>query len=462
MSNTSAVLSRDLRRRFAVISHASTIYYYTDRGRQILDACGGSAVACLGHSNLRVKAAIHEQMDRVPYSHCQFFTTDTSERLAKAVVDSTDGKMASLLTLSSGSEALEAALKIARQYYLELSIPQPERTRFIARQPSYHGATLTTLSIGGHLSRRAPFEPMLGNNCTRVSQCNAFRGLHPGESEKQYAARLAEELDAELCRLPPRTVCAFVAEPVTGASTGCVTPVEGYFEAVQRVCERHGVLLIMDEIMCGMGRTGSMHAWQQEGVAPNIQVVGKSFGGGYVPISGVIIDYKVNTVLREGSGKFAHGQSFQGHPSASAAAMAVQEVIREEGLLGNVTTMGARLAAALRLRLGAHPHVGDIRGRGLFWAVEFVEDKATKAPFPPQRDVGYSIHEMASQDPYNILVYPGRGTVDGTSGDHILLAPAYNITCTEVEDIAGRLACVVFDYFTGKQIGGVEEQRRQW
>lgn len=436
-----------------MVSHAGGMVYHLESGRQIVDACGGSAVACLGHDNARIRTAINRQLDRVPYCHSSFFTTPASEILAKKVIDTTGGKMARLLTLSSGSEALEAALKMARQYYLELPQPEEGRARFISRQPSYHGATLQTLEVGGHLSRRAPFEPILAANTTKISQCNIYRGLHRGESVQQYVRRLAAELDEKFCALPQGTVAAFVAEPVTGASTGSVPAPEGYFAAMKQVCEAHGALLIMDEVMCGMGRTGTMHAWQQEGVVPNIQVIGKAFGGGYVPISGILIDHKVNDVLKSGSARFSHGQSFQAHPTACAAALEVQNIIEDENLLSNVQTMGHRLSKALRSRLGRHPFVGQIRGRGLFWSVEFVRDKLTKLPFPPGKNVGYSLHEFALQDPYSVCVYPGSGTVDGSCGDHILLAPPYNVTANDIDNIVERVSGAISDFFEEEEKG---------
>lgn len=458
---TSAVLSRNLRERIPAISRGVGIYYYTEDGRQLIDACGGSAVACVGHDNARVKAAIAKQMDSVPYCHSQFFTTHTSEKLARNVVASTDGKMARLLTLSSGSEAVEAALKVARQYYLELPDPQPGRIHFIARSPSYHGATLRTLAVGGHLSRRAPFEPILSDNSGKVSQCNIYRGLRPGESTKAYVARLSKELDDAFSGFPVRTVCAFVAETVTGASTGSVPPAEGYFAAVKEVCEKHGALLILDEVMCGMGRTGTMHAWQQESVVPNIQVIGKGFGAGYIPISGVLIDHEVNQVLESGSAKFSHGQSFQAHPSACAAALEIQHIIHEEDLLANVRSMGHLLASSLQEKIGSHPKVGNIRGRGLLWSVEFVNDKLTREPFPPEWNVGYSVHELAIREPHNMCLYPGKGTIDGMSGDHVLISPPYNVTPIEINMIVERLASVISDFFSeDKELGKVEA--RQW
>ena len=461
-STTSVVLSRDLRYKPPTITHASGIYYYTECGRKIIDACGGSAVACLGHDNARVKAAVRQQMDRAPYCHSQFFTTAASEELASTVIDTTQGKMARMLTLGSGSEALEAALKLARQYYLELPEPQPQRQYFIAREPSYHGATLATLGVGGHLGRRAPFEPMLAGFTSKVSPCNTYRGLRKGETQQGYVARLAVELDDAFNKLPANSVCAFVVEPITGASTGTVPAAEGYLRACKEVCEKHGALLILDEVMCGMGRSGTMHAWQQDDVVPNIQVVGKAFGGGYIPISGVLIDHQISGVLEAGSGKFSHGQSFQAHPSACAAALEIQNIIREDNLLDNVRAMGDRLSQSLRDRIGSLPSVGDIRGRGLFWSVEFVSDKETKEPFPPGQNVGYSIHELAMQEPYNICLYPGKGSIDGVRGDHVLLAPPYNVTPAEVDIIVDRVAAVLTVFFKSKNNSTVRANVRQW
>ena len=260
-------------------------------------------------------------------------------------------------------------MKLARQYFLELSPPQPKRTRFIARKESYHGTTLGSLSMSGHLARRKLFEPMLLPNVSHVSACNAYRGMKGGESEAGYVARLAEELDSEFQRVGPETVCAFVAEPVVGAALGCVPAVEGYLQAMRTVCEKHGALLILDEIMSGMGRCGTLHAWQHDGVAPDIQTIGKGLGGGYAPVAGLLISGHVVGVLDKGSSAFAHGQTYQGHPIACTAALEVQKIIREESLVENVVKVGALLEKLLRSRIGNHSHVGNIRGRGLFWGV---------------------------------------------------------------------------------------------
>nr|KMM72301.1 acetylornithine aminotransferase [Coccidioides posadasii RMSCC 3488] len=355
--------------------------------------------------------------------------------------------MSRLFVVSSGSEAMEAAMKLSRQYFLELPTPEPKRTRFIARQHSFHGVTLGSLSMGGHVFRRELFEPLLLPNISHVSPCNAYRGKRDGESDADYVGRLAAELDAEFQRVGPETVCAFVAEPVVGAALGCVPSVPGYFAAMKAVCDRYGALLIMDEVMSGMGRSGTLHAWEQEGVAPDIQTIGKGLGGGYAPVSGVLIGNKVAEVMDKGTGAFRHGQTYQGHPIGCAAALAVQKVIKEQNLLQNVREMGALLESKLREYIGDHPNVGNIRGKGLFWGIEFVKDKATKEPFDPKLAVGARVQNTALTPKYSFSIYAGGGTMDGKRGDHVLLAPAYNITANEVDMIARLTAAVIVEVF---------------
>ena len=266
---------------------------------------------------------------------------------------------------------MEAAIKLSRQYFLELSPPQPQRFRFIARKESYHGTTLGALSMSGHLARRGLFEPVLipADTISRVSACNAYHGRKQSESTSAYVARLAQELDIEFERVGPDSVCAFVAEPIVGAALGCVPAVPGYFKAMKAVCDKYGALLIFDEVMCGMGRSGTLHAWEQEGVVPDLQTIGKGLGGGYAAIAGVLVGQRVVHALEKGTGAFAHGQTYQGHPIACAAALEVQRIITEERLVENVAKLGARLERSLKDRLGGHPNVGDIRGKGLFWGV---------------------------------------------------------------------------------------------
>ena len=439
----SKVLHRSLHEPPLHVVKAEGNYLELDSGRRIFDSSCGAAVSCLGHGNVRVKEAVMTQMQAFSYCHSLTYTGTAAEELATELCDSTRGYMTKAYIVSSGSEAMEAAMKLARQYFLELPNPQPQRMHFIARAPSYHGNTLGALSMSGHKSRRAPFEPILLSNITHVSACNAYRGLEPPESIEQYVSRLAQELEDEFQKVGPGKVAACVFETVVGAALGCVPAVAGYFKAIKAVCDRHGALLILDEVMSGMGRCGTLHAWEQEEIVPDIQTIGKGLGGGYVPVAGLLINRRVVDILDQGTGSFISGQTYQGHPVACAAALEVQRIIREQQLVSNVQKMGSSLASLLRKGLAEHPCVGDIRGKGLFWGIELVQDKSTKEPFPPSMGVAMGLHQRALQPPYSMSLYPGTGTKDGRSGDHILLAPAYNVTQDDITLIAERTVAVL-------------------
>ncbi|PLB33759.1 aminotransferase, class III [Aspergillus candidus] len=443
-----AVLHRDTRfiPRKAIGGKGS--YLHLEDGTKFLDSTGGAAVSCLGHGHEEVCKAVADQVHKVAYCHTAFFGTEVTEELAQFLVDSTNGKMSKVFVVSSGSEAVEAALKLARQYFLELETPQPQRTRFIARLPSYHGTTLGALSAGGHVQRRQPFEPILTQNTSHVSPCNAYRGKKENESDADYVARLATELDEEFQRVGPETVCAFIAEPVVGAALGAVPAVPGYFQAMKAVCERHGALFIMDEVMSGMGRCGTLHAWEQEGVVPDLQTIGKGLGGGYAPVSALLIGEKIVQAIDRGTGAFRHGQTYQGHPISCAAALAVQKIIKRDNLLENVRAMGAYLEERLRDTLGGHPFVGDIRGKGLFWGIEFVKDKSTKEAFPTSASLAFHIQETGLEKEYSLSLYAASGTVDGIRGDHVLLAPPYNVTNEEIDIIVAKTAQVIDRVFS--------------
>ncbi len=408
-------------------------------GKEVIDGSGGAAVACLGHGEPRVIEAIAGQSRRVAYAHTWLFASHPAEELAAALLTGEPGDLTHAFFVSSGSEGMEAALKLARQYFVERG--EPGRTRVIARRQSYHGNTLGALAAGGNMARRALYEPLLAPVFSHVSPCFAYRFQASNETEAEYAARLARELEAEFQRLGPKNVIAFCAEPVVGATAGCVPPVPGYFRAVREMCDRHGALLILDEVMCGMGRTGTMHAWEQERVVPDIQVIAKGLGGGYQPIGGILIGRKIVEALRRGSGSFVHGHTYQAHPVACAAALAVQRVIAEDGLLANVRAMGARLEAGLAERFGNHPQVGNIRGRGLFQALEFVTDRASRAPFPPR----LKLHERVKNEALarGLAIYPMGGTIDGTRGDHVIIAPPYIIDAAGIDMILDRLGPAV-------------------
>jgi adenosylmethionine-8-amino-7-oxononanoate aminotransferase len=431
----SRILHRSLRADPPEAIEGRGILLRLSDGREIIDGSGGAAVACLGHGNHRVAEAIAAQAGRMAYAHTGFFTSAPAEALADLLLGDEPGGLTTAYFVSSGSEAMEAALKLARQYFLETG--QPERTRFIARRQSYHGNTLGALAVGGNMMRRAPYAPILADAFSHVSPCFAYRFQGADETDAQYVARLAGELDAEFRRLGPHRVAAFCAEPVVGATAGCVTALPGYFAAIHEVCDRHGALLILDEVMCGMGRTGTRHAWEQEGIAPDIEVIAKGLGGGYQPIGGILVAGRVIEALRAGSGGFMHGHTYQAHPVACAAALEVQRIIREDGLLPRIRALGDRLERGLVERFGNHRHVGDIRGRGLFHALEFVADRATKAPFDPAMRLHERVKEAALDR--GLAVYPMGGTIDGTRGDHVILAPPYVATEAEIDAIVERL-----------------------
>ncbi|HYZ31159.1 MAG TPA: aspartate aminotransferase family protein [Crenalkalicoccus sp.] len=430
----SRLIHRSLRAEPPLATGGQGIWLRDAEGRAVIDGSGGAAVACLGHGHPRVIAAIRAQLERLAYAHTSFFTSEPAEALAERLVGQAPGGLTHAWFCSSGSEGNEAALKIARQYFVEVG--QKQRGRFIARRQGYHGNTLGALAAGGNAMRRAAYAPLLSGAFSHVSPCYAYRDRREEESEADYVARLAAELEAEFQRLGPETVIGVIAETVVGATLGCVPALPGYFRAVREICDRHGALLILDEVMCGMGRTGTLHAWEQEGVAPDIQVIAKGLGGGYQPIGGILVAGRIAEALAAGSGAFLHGHTYQAHPLACAAALAVQEVIAEEGLLENVVAMGERLAEGLTERLGNHRHVGDIRGRGLFRAVEFVTDRASKAPFDPALRLNERVKREAMAR--GLACYPMGGTMDGRRGDHVLLAPPYIVTPAEVDMIVAR------------------------
>ncbi len=411
------------------------MYLVDAQGRRYLDACGGAAVSCLGHGHPEVLGAMHRQIDQLAYAHTSFFTTEVAEALADQLIRTAPDGMSHAYFVSGGSEAMEAAMKLARQYFVETG--EPERRHFIARRQSYHGNTLGALAVGGNAWRRAPFAPLLVE-ATHVSPCYPYREQRSDESPEQYGLRLAQELEEAIVRLGPKSVIAFVAETVGGATAGVLVPVPGYFRAVREVCDRHGVLLILDEVMCGMGRTGSLHACSQEGVVPDIQAIAKGLGGGYQPIGAVLAQGRIVDAIGQGSGFFQHGHTYLGHPVACAAALAVQQVIEREGLVERVASAGVLFGDLLQQALGAHPNVGDIRGRGFFWGVELVRDRDSKAPFDP----GLRLHAQVKKQAMlrGLMVYPMGGTVNGCDGDHILLAPPFVASDEELAQVVDLLA----------------------
>lgn len=432
------VFHRHLRQTPPVAASAQGMFIRDADGREYLDASGGAAVSSLGHGHPEVMAAMHAQIDTLAYAHTSFFTSEVAEQLADELIGSAPEGMSHVYLVSGGSEAVESALKMARQYFVEIG--QPQRTHFIARRQSYHGNTLGALAVGGNAWRREPFAPILVP-ATHVAPCYPYREQRADESAEQYGLRLAAELEAAIVAQGADRVIAFVAETVGGATAGVLTPVPGYFKAVRAVCDRYGVLLILDEVMCGMGRTGSLHACEQEGVVPDLMTVAKGLGGGYQPIGAVLAQRRIVEAMSKGSGFFQHGHTYLGHPMACAAALAVQQVIRRDGLVAKVRDDGVAFGAMLAEALGDHPHVGDIRGRGFFWGVELVADRASKQPFDPS----LKVHALLKKDAMarGLLCYPFGGTVDGRQGDHVLLAPPYIATRDHLQEIVARLAASV-------------------
>ena len=432
------ILHRSLRVQLPVAVSGEGITLTDREGKVYIDASGGAAVSCLGHQHPEVIAALHAQLDKLAYAHTSFFTTEVAEELAEVLVADAPRGIGHVYMVSGGSEAMEAALKLARQYFVESG--EPERSVFIGRRQSYHGNTLGALAVGGNEWRRKQFAPML-IEVGRVSPCYEYRDRRADESPEQYGARLANELEAKIQEIGPKRVIAFVAEPVVGATLGAVPPVTGYFRRIREICDRHGILLIADEVMCGMGRTGTLHALEQEGVAPDLQAIAKGLGGGFQPVGAVLVSTKIVDALRKGSGMFQHGHTYIGHAAGAAAALAVQRVIKRDGLVEKVRTDGAYFAAALRRALAGHPHVGDIRGRGFFWGVELVEDRATKKPFDPASKLNAKVKAEAMQR--GLMCYPMGGTLDGALGDHVLLAPPFIATRAQLDEIVERVAAAI-------------------
>ncbi len=410
-------------------------YLIDAEGRRYLDGSGGAAVSCLGHSNAAVRAALHAQIDQLAFAHTGFFTSEPAERLADRLIANAPDGIDRVYLVSGGSEAVEAAIKLARQYFLEIG--QPERHRVIARRQSYHGNTLGALAAGGNAWRRAQFAPLLADT-THISPCYEYRDRREDETSEAYGLRVANELETEILRLGPGTVMAFIAEPVVGATSGAVPAVPGYLRRIREICDHYGVLLILDEVMCGMGRTGHLFACLEDDVAPDMITIAKGLGAGYQPIGALMTTSVIYDAIASGTGFFQHGHTYMGHALAATAANAVLDEILDRGLLDRVLTQGLKLESALQAALGQHAHVGDIRGRGLFRGIELVADRETKAPFDPSRGVAARIKKEAFAA--GLICYPMSGTIDGQQGDHVLLAPPFIITDNQIGELVDKLS----------------------
>jgi adenosylmethionine-8-amino-7-oxononanoate aminotransferase len=432
------ILHRQIGHAYPVAVGGQGVFLRDADGRDYIDASGGAAVSCLGHGHPDVLAAMHDQLDRLAFAHTSFFTSQVAEELADDLVAHAPAGIGHVFYVSGGSEAVEAALKLARQYFVERG--EPQRRYVIARRQSYHGITLGALAIGGRARQRAPFAPLLFET-HHVSPVYEYRDRRADETPEAYGQRLAAELEARIAELGAANVICFVAETVVGATLGAVPAVPGYFRRVREICDRHGILLVLDEVMCGMGRTGTLYACEQEGISPDLIAIAKGLGGGFAPIGALMMQEKVFETIARGSGAFQHSHTYMGHPLACSAALAVQRVIRRDDLLANVRRQGAYLARRLKERFGNHPFVGDVRGRGLFAGIELVADRDTKAAFDPELRLHARVkHEAMAR---GLIVYPTGGNVDGVAGDNVLLAPPFIVDGATVDAIVERLGDAV-------------------
>ncbi len=435
----SHVFPRHCKLTYPIAVAGDGCYLIDAEGKRYLDASGGAAVSCLGHSDAGLREAIKSQVDQLAFAHTGFFSSEPAEHLAERLVAHAPAEIDRVYFVSGGSEAVEAGIKLARQYFLEKG--EPQRTRLIARHQSYHGNTLGALATGGNQWRRKPFAPLLIET-RHISPCYAYRGQAADESEYDYGQRVANELEAELLQLGPQTVMAFVAEPVVGATAGAVPAVQGYFKRIREICDQYGILLLLDEVMCGMGRTGTLFACEQDGIRPDIITIAKGLGAGYQPIGAMLCSAKIYQTIEQGSGFFQHGHTYMGHATACAAGNAVLDaLLGERQVLSQVSERGMQLEQVLRQAFAQHPHVGDIRGRGLFRGVELVADRDSKMPFDPKLALHKRIKVTAFAN--GLICYPMGGTVDGEWGDHILLAPPFIITESQLDELVSKLSSAI-------------------
>lgn len=423
------------------ISHGRGVYLWDTDGRQYIDGSGGPAVFSIGHGDPRVNAAVAEQMEKVAYGYRYLFTSDPLEELSAILTQATG--LSDMVYTTSGSEAVESAVKVALQYHYDRG--EPRRVKLIARKRSWHGNTLMATALSGFEERQRAFAealPQVG----RVSAANTYR-LPEGVAPEGLVAHLAAELEAEIQRLGPDTVAAFIFEPVVGAAGGALPAPPGYGQAVAEVCRRHGVLVICDEVMCGSGRTGVWRASAEDGLMPDIITVAKSLSGGYLPLGAAIYSREIAEVMAAGHGGPLTGHTYTGHTACLAAGLAVQKIVQEEALLDRIRDKGARWQADLRARLAHLPQVGDVRGRGYFIGVELVADPETKAPFAASLGVNGRIRAEGLRR--GLICYPSGGHVDGAAGDTVILAPPFNATDAELDEIADKLTATLETVLAG-------------
>ena len=413
---------------------AQGCYIYDKSGKSYLDGSGGAAVSCLGHGDPDIISAIKSQADQLSFAHTGFFTSEPAEELTELLIKHAPGDLDRVYLVSGGSEATEAAIKLARQFHIENG--EPERKNLIARKQSYHGNTLGALAAGGNEWRRKQFSPLL-INVSHISPCYEYILREETETAYEYGQRMAQELEDEILRLGPKSVMAFMAEPVVGATLGAVPAVDGYFQKIRKICDQYGVLLILDEVMCGMGRTGYLYACNADNIAPDILCIAKGLGAGYQPIGAMLCTSHIYECIENGSGLFQHGHTYLGHPVAAAAANAVIKKLINNDLVNRSSEKGKKLSNMLESKFSQHPNVGDIRGRGLFQGIEFVEDRETKKPLDP--DLKFATKLKMNAFEAGLICYPMSGTRDGKNGDHVLLAPPFIIEDSQMDELIEKI-----------------------
>lgn len=438
------VFHRHCHAKLPSIASGEGVYLFDTEGKQYLDGCGGAAVSNLGHNHTAVKDAIKQQLDAIPFAHTGFFTNQASEDLATILTDLAPDPLNHVYFVSGGSEAVESALKMARQYFVEIG--KPQKTQFIARRQSYHGNTLGALAVGGNEWRKEPFRPLL-SSVHHISPCYAYRDQRENETELDYSIRVANELEIKILEVGADNVMAFVAEPVVGATTGAVPATEGYFKRIREICDQYDVLLILDEVMCGIGRTGTFYAFEQDNIIPDLVTMAKGLGAGYQPIGAVVASSKIYDAIANGSGFFQHGHTFMAHPMACASALATINTILDEHLLERVSEQGKKLKNKLQMALQSLSYVGDIRGRGLFLGVELVADKSTKKPLASSTEANKKVKNIAMQ--HGLMCYPMAGTIDGKQGHHILIAPPFIINDEQLDELVSKLTSALIEAAKG-------------
>jgi adenosylmethionine-8-amino-7-oxononanoate aminotransferase len=445
MNKASALFPRNFRKDLPIAVRGEGSWIITADGRRLLDASGQAAVVNIGHGVAEIGRAMAEQASQIAFAHTTQFHSTSAEKLAERLLalappNFRDGGR--VYFTSGGSEATETAIKLARQYWLERG--DSKRFRVVSRRQSYHGSTLGAMSVSGNVGRRAPYQPLLAE-WGHIAPCFCY---HCPFDLKFPGCGLACANDLEpllQTSAPAANVAAFIFEPVVGATLGAAAPPDGYVARISEICRRHNILLIADEIMSGMGRTGKPFAVQHWNVEPDLILVGKGIASGYAPLGAVLVSRKVVEAFERGTGTFQHGFTYQAHPVATAAGNAVLDFIESQKLFERVQLTAQQLRSHLK-QLESHPHVGEIRGLGLLFGIEFVKDKSTREPFPREENVAEKIRQAALAE--NVLTYPSQGCVDGIRGDHVLLAPPFVLTPAESEIIARALGAALARVFS--------------